>query len=239
MDRILNKELLRSATIPAIFVAVLFAMKLVEVLFDISLARLGVLPRNLMGLSGILTYPLIHGDWKHLFNNSVAIFVLGTMVYHFYREFAGRALLWMLLLSGLWLWIGGRPNYHIGASGMVYALFGFLFLSGILRRHMKLMALSLLVVFLYGSLVWGIFPMEEHISWEGHLFGLLAGLGVALSYRGRGAQRPSYSWDLPGGEEIPEWYTIEQEQLKSKQENSFQIHSEFKSKDDKNEKQSD
>jgi membrane associated rhomboid family serine protease len=239
MDRILNKELFRSAFIPAIVVAALFGIKLAEVLFDISLARFGVLPRNLMGLSGILTYPLIHGDWKHLLNNSVAIFVLGTMVYHFYREFAGRALLWMLLLSGLWLWIGGRPNYHIGASGMVYALFGFLFLSGILRRHVKLMALSLLVVFLYGSLVWGIFPMEEHISWEGHLFGLMAGLGVALAYRGRGAQRASYSWDVHGDEEMPEWYRLEQEQLSAKQEMPTQITYDFIPKDDKNEKPSD
>ena len=233
MDRGLNRELLNAAIVPLIAVVLLFAIHLFEQLFDVSFSRLGVLPRNVNGLLGIFTYPFIHGDWKHLFNNSVALLVLGTMMYHFYNEFAGRAILWMFLLSGLWLWIGGRPNYHIGASGMVYALFGFLFLSGILRRHMKLMALSMLVVFLYGSLVWGIFPMEEHISWEGHLFGLIAGVGVALAYRKRGTQRPTYSWDMQEEEVMPEWYEKEQEQQRAEnQQPPVQIHYSFKPKDD-------
>jgi len=232
MDRELNRGLLRSAIVPFTVVFILFSIKLFEVLFEVSFSRFGVLPRNVNGLVGIFTYPFIHGDWKHLFNNSVALLVLGTMVYHFYREFAGRAILWMFLLSGIWLWIGGRPNYHIGASGMVYALFGFLFLSGILRRHIKLMALSLLVVFMYGSLVWGIFPMEEHISWEGHLFGLIAGIGVALAYRNRGTQRPSYSWDAQEEEEMPDWYVKEQELKAQEGQPPLQIHYSYKRKND-------
>lgn len=200
--------------VPLCLVLTMVAVKLFEELSGTGLSRFGVLPRNPEGAIGILFYPFIHGDWKHLFNNSLALLVLGTMLFHFYRTVAVRALVWMFVLSGVWLWIGGRANYHIGASGMVYALFGFLFLSGILRKHLKLMALSLLVVFMYGSLVWGIFPMEEHISWEGHLFGLIAGLGVALAYRDRGPQRPRYSWDLQPEEEMPEWYVAEQERLK-------------------------
>lgn len=213
VDRNLNRSLWNSAVIPLAMVILLIAIKLAEELSGISLSRYGVLPRNLEGARGIVLYPFIHADWKHVFNNSAALLVLGTMMFHFYREVAVKATLWMFLLSGVWLWIGGRPNHHIGASGMVYALFGFLFLSGILRKHLKLMALSLLVVFLYGSLVWGIFPMEEHISWEGHLFGLIAGIGVALTYRQRGPQRPKYSWDLQEVEEMPEWYVLEQERL--------------------------
>lgn len=214
MDRDLNRSIWQSAVIPLALVVLLVSIKLFEELSDISLARFGVLPRNWEGARGIVLYPFIHGDWRHVFNNSAALLVLGTMMFHFYRVVAVRAMLWMFILSGIWLWIGGRPNHHIGASGMVYALFGFLFLSGILRKHLKLMALSMLVVFLYGSLVWGIFPMEEHISWEGHLFGLIAGLGVALAYRERGPQRPKYSWDLQEVEELPEWYIAEQERLK-------------------------
>jgi membrane associated rhomboid family serine protease len=213
VDRELNRSIWQAAFRPLVFVVLLFSIKGFEELFTVSFSRHGVLPRSLEGIPGIVLYPFIHGDWKHVANNSAALLVLGTMMFHFYHEVAVRSILWMFILSGLWLWIGGRPNYHIGASGMVYALFGFLFLSGILRKHLKLMALSMLVVFLYGSLVWGIFPMEEHISWEGHLFGLIAGMGVALAYRDRGPQRPKYSWDLTDEEEMPEWYVREQERL--------------------------
>ena len=218
VDRELNRSIWNSAVIPLAVVALLFGIKLFEELSGISLSKFGVLPRNPVGARGILLYPFIHGDWKHVANNGTALLVLGTMMFHFYRVVAVRAILWMFILSGIWLWIGGRPNHHIGASGMVYALFGFLFLSGILRKHLKLMALSLLVVFMYGSMVWGIFPMEDHISWEGHLFGLIAGMGVALAYRQRGPQRPQYSWDLQEEEEMPEWYIREQERLLEERE---------------------
>jgi membrane associated rhomboid family serine protease len=157
-------------------------------------------------LIGILTFPFIHADWKHLANNSSAILVLGSMLYFFYRDIASKTLLWVYLLSGVWLWVGGRANIHIGASGVVYALFGFLFVSGLLRKHLKLMALSLLVVFMYGSLVWGVFPVDKTISYEGHLFGLLAGIVVAIVYRKQGVQRPKYSWDHVDEEEIPAWF---------------------------------
>ena len=181
-------------------------VELGEFVFDVNLGQFGVYPRKLSGLLGVFTYPFIHSDWKHLTNNSSALLVLGTMLYYFYRPVASKTLLWVYLMSGVWLWIGGRPNFHIGASGVVYALFGFLFVSGLLRKHLKLMALSMLVVFLYGSLVWGIFPVDHQISYEGHLFGLLAGIVVAIVYRKQGPQPPKYSWDLVEEEEIPEWY---------------------------------
>ena len=181
-------------------------VELGELVFELDLGQFGVFPRKVSGLLGVFTYPFIHSDWKHLTNNSSAILVLGTMLYYFYRPVASKTLLWIYLMSGVWLWIGGRPNFHIGASGIVYALFGFLFFSGLLRRHLKLMALSMLVVFLYGSLVWGIFPVDHQISYEGHLFGLLAGIVVAIVYRNQGPQPPKYSWDLVEEEEVPEWY---------------------------------
>ena len=199
-------NLISNILVPAILVIVLILVKLAEVVFETSFAQYGIFPRKVSGLLGILTFPFIHGDWKHLFNNSSALLVLGTMLYFFYRELATRSLFWIYLVSGIWLWVGGRANIHIGASGVVYGLFGFLFVSGLLRKHLKLMALSLLVVFLYGSLVWGVFPVDETISYEGHLFGLFAGIMVALVYRKRGTQRPKYSWDLVDEEEIPAWY---------------------------------
>ncbi len=202
----MNRELISSILIPSILVAAFVLVKLAEIVFGIDLVQYGIFPRKTSGLLGILTFPFIHADWKHLFNNSTAIFVLGTMLYYFYREVASKTLLWVYLLSGVWLWIGGRANFHIGASGIVYALFGFLFVSGLLRKDLKLMALSLLVVFLYGSLVWGVFPVDETISYEGHLFGLLAGVVVAFVYRKQGKQRPKYSWDYVEEEETPDWF---------------------------------
>lgn len=174
--------------------------------FNISLVHFGVYPRTIHGLIGIITYPFIHANWPHLFNNSTAIFILGSMLFYFYRPVALKSLLWIYLMSGLWLWIGGRESYHIGASGVIYGLFGFLFVSGLLRKHLKLMALSLLVVFLYGSLVWGILPIDHSMSFEGHLFGLIAGVLIALVYRKQGPQKPKYSWELVDEEEIPDWY---------------------------------
>ena len=200
------KEIRSSILVPATLVIMMALVELGELVFELDLGQFGVFPRKVSGLLGVFTYPFIHSDWKHLTNNSSAILVLGTMLYYFYRPVASKTLLWVYLMSGVWLWIGGRPNFHIGASGIVYALFGFLFFSGLLRRHLKLMALSMLVVFLYGSLVWGIFPVDHQISYEGHLFGLLAGIVVAIVYRNQGPQPPKYSWDLVEEEEVPEWY---------------------------------
>ncbi len=202
----MDHSLRSSVLYPAILVVVFILVKLAEITFDTQFGQYGIFPRKTSGLIGIFTFPFIHADWKHLTNNSTAILILGTMLYHFYRELASKTLLWVYLLSGVWLWMGGRPNFHIGASGIVYALFSFLFVSGLLRRHLKLMALSLLVVFLYGSLVWGVLPIDHSISYEGHLFGLLAGIVVAIVYRQQGTQRPKYSWDLEEEEEVPDWF---------------------------------
>lgn len=192
--------------LPATIVVAMVLVKLAEFVFDADFGQYGVFPRKVSRFYGILTYPFIHADWKHLLNNSTAMFILGTMLYYFYRQVASKTLIWVYLMSGVWLWIGGRANFHIGASGIVYALFGFLFVSGVLRKHLKLMALSMLVVFLYGSLVWGIFPIDHQISYEGHLFGLFAGVVVAIVYRKQGPQRPKYSWELVDEEETPDWY---------------------------------
>lgn len=122
------------------------------------------------------------------------------LLFFFYKKIAKQAFIWIWLVSGLWLWIGGRNNenypvYHIGASTLIYGLATFLFFSGIFRRHLSLMVVSALVVFLYGSIMWGIFPLKTEISWEGHLFGSLAGLLVAFNYRKEGPQRKIYTWE--------------------------------------------
>lgn len=165
-----------------------------------NFAKLGVLPRHSLGLLGIITSVFIHGSLEHIVSNTLPILVLGMMLFYFYKKIAKPVFLWVWLISGLWLWLGGRnninyPTYHIGASTLVYGLAGFLFFSGLFRRHLRLMVVSALVVFLYGGIVWGLFPIKEEISWEGHLFGMVAGILVAFNYRKEGPKKIVYQWN--------------------------------------------
>lgn len=160
----------------------------------------GVLPREASGIPGILTSVFIHGDIGHIASNTLPLIVLGMMLFYFYRKIAKVTFLWIWVISGLWLWIGGRNNpqhhtYHIGASTLIYGLATFLFFSGVFRRHLQLMVVSALVLFLYGGIMWGIFPIKTEISWEGHLFGAIAGVLVAFNYRKEGPQRKVYHWE--------------------------------------------
>lgn len=185
------KRLLLSMLIPFMMVFVMWLVKIVEILFGTDLYFLGIFPFRYSTLTGIVTSPFIHADLRHLLNNTLPLFILGTALFHFYPQVAFRVLLWLFLLTGLAVWLSGRPAWHIGASGIVYGLAAFLFVSGIIRRHIPLMGLSLLVVFLYGEMVWGIFPgFRGNISWESHMLGAAAGLLLAIWYRSEGPQRP-------------------------------------------------
>ena len=196
-----KKKLLLSLVIPGIFVILLWLIRFLEVQLDLNLVFLGIFPLKTKGLLGILTSPLIHADISHLFNNSIPLLVLGTAVFYFYTEVAFRVSGLTWIITGFFVWLGGREAWHIGASGMVYGLASFLFFSGIIRRYFRLMALSLLVVFLYGSMVWGMFPfVDVHVSWESHMLGAVCGLVLAVWFRKQGPQKP-----------IPDWYTEEDE----------------------------
>lgn len=145
---------------------------------------LGILPRTLSGLSGILFTPFLHGSLGHLLSNSIPLLVLGGGLIYFYRSIAYKVLLWIWFIDGLGVWLLGRDAYHIGASGLVYGIAAFLIFSGLLRRNRNLLALSLAVVFVYGSLIWGMFPYIPDISWEAHLFGFLAGIYFSVHFLG-------------------------------------------------------
>jgi membrane associated rhomboid family serine protease len=165
-----------------------------------NFSKLGILPREVSGLLGIITSVFIHGDIGHIASNTLPLIVLGMMLFYFYKKIAKSSFIWIWLVSGIWLWIGGRnnvnyPTYHIGASTLIYGLATFLFFSGVFRKHLRLMVVSALVVFLYGSIMWGIFPLKTEISWEGHLFGALAGILVAFNYRKEGPQPRAYVWE--------------------------------------------
>ena len=190
-----KKKLLLSIFIPGIFVFLMWLVKIIEVLFDADFSFLGIYPLEAKGLPGILFSPLIHENFKHLFDNSIPLFFLATAVFYFYSEIALKISFWTYLLTGFFVWLAGREAWHIGASGLVYGLASFLFFSGIIRRYFRLTALSLLIVFLYGSMVWGMLPeFYKNVSWESHMLGFVSGIILAVLYRNEGPQKPVYEW---------------------------------------------
>lgn len=200
MKNYLGKQIYQSIFYPLLFVIVLWLVYWMQLHFGSRFVEWGVLPRTASGLRGVITSVFIHADIEHLTSNSLPLIVLGMMLFYFYKKIAPAAFLWIWLVSGLWLWIGGRnstqnPIYHIGASTLIYGLASFLFFSGVFRRHLQLMVVSALVLFLYGSIVWGVFPFQPQVSWEGHLFGSLAGILVAFNYRTEGPRRKVYDWE--------------------------------------------
>lgn len=198
---------------PFYFVLLLWVVFWADSRFMLDLYQLGVLPGSAKGLLGIFTSPLIHGSLMHLVNNTFPVLVLGGGLFYFYPRIAWRVIIVSWLASGFLTWLIGRENYHIGASGLIYALAGFIFLCGILRKQANLLALSLLVVFFYGSLVWGILPMEDAISWEAHLGGALSGFALAIYYRKSPPRSKKYSWELEKeeAEEVEDEYDIPEE----------------------------
>lgn len=171
-------------------------VKVVEVQNGISLAKYGVYPRRISGLIGILLSPFLHSDFIHLSSNSVTLFVLSVFILYFYKDLSYRVISFVWFMGGFMVWLGARPSYHIGASGLIYGIASFLFFSGVIRRDTRLMAIALTVVFLYGSMFWGIFPIVPKISWEYHLFSFVCGLICAVMYRKQGPPRRIWSWEL-------------------------------------------
>jgi membrane associated rhomboid family serine protease len=182
---------------------VLIAMWLVfwgDHLFSQSFFQYGVLPRSVEGLKGILFMPLIHSttDFKHIVNNSIPIYLLLAALVYFYRAIAVRVFFlgWILTGALVWLYAENKGSYHIGMSGLIYLLAAFLFVSGVLRKFKPLQAISLFVAFLYGGMFWGVFPLEEKVSWEGHLMGFSVGVFFAFFFQNHGPQRPKYQYEI-------------------------------------------
>lgn len=180
--------------IPTISILIIWLIYFIEIKFGFNFNKFGILPRDFKGLRGILFSPFIHSNTSHLFNNSVPLFVLLASLLYFYRDISIKVLLYGIFLSGLLSWTIGRESYHIGASGLIYLLFSFIFFSGIIRKHYRLIAMSLIIIFLYGSMIWLILPTEDRISWEGHLSGFIIGLLLAFIYKNKGITKEDYQF---------------------------------------------
>lgn len=177
-------------------------VKILEYSFNLSFYNYGISAKSFTGLRGIILSPFIHKDFNHLMNNSYPIIILGSMLFAFYKDIAYKILIWSFFASGLFLWAIGRPGFHIGASGIIYALASFLFFSGIIRKSPSLSAISMLIIFLYGSMIWGVLPTTDPISWEGHLSGFFSGLLISLFYKDYGPQRKKYQWEIDEEKEL-------------------------------------
>jgi len=190
-----KKIFFHSLLFPAVFVLLLWMVKIIEQTAGLSLVEFGIFPRHVNGLQGILFSPFIHSDFSHLISNSLPFFILGFMLIYFYRRISYRIFFLLYVLSGISTWIMGREAWHIGASGVVYALAAFHFVSGIIRSDVRLLTLSAIVVFLYGGLVWGLLPIRPEISWEGHLSGAIFGVLLAFYYRKYIVRREKFDWE--------------------------------------------
>ena len=192
----LDKRIFRhSLFFPTFLIVLLWLIRLFETEFHLDLVQGGIYPLHVKGLLGILTAPLVHGSFSHLMANTVPLFVLTLALLFFYRDLAYRIFFLIWIISGIFVWLGAREAWHIGASGVIYGLAAFLFMSGIVRNNVRLLTISIIVVFLYGGLFWGIFPMKPEISWEGHLWGGVSGIVLAVVYRKKGPPAEQHPWD--------------------------------------------
>ncbi|MDA3861237.1 MAG: rhomboid family intramembrane serine protease, partial [Melioribacteraceae bacterium] len=180
--------------LPFLFLFIITAIEITGYLFDLNFVHLGILPRNALGLVGILTAPLIHSNLEHLYSNAIPLFVLGTSIFYFYPIGSKRVVVLIYFLTNLLVWFFARENYHIGASGIVYGLFSFLFFSGIFKKDKRAITLSVLTIFIYGGMTYGIFPTKEGVSWESHLFGFITGILTAYIFRKKNIYK-KYDWE--------------------------------------------
>lgn len=185
--------------VPLFFVLFLWFIYWLEIRFGFDFDENGILPRTFSGLQGIIFSPFIHSNIEHLYNNSLPLVVLLAALFYFYSKEAVGILGYGILLSGGLTWMIGRENYHIGASGLIYVLVSFIFFKGLQTQYYRLVALSLTVVVLYGGMVWYVFPkIDDTISWEGHLSGLIAGFALTFFYKKTEFRKViKYDWERP------------------------------------------
>lgn len=207
-----TKKVIYSLSYSLFFLAVLWSVKLLEIVTDFDLYTYGNYPLSLRNSFGIVTQPLIHEGVMHLWSNSLPLLFMVWALFYFYGDISFKVFFFIWLASGLFTWFVGRPSYHIGASGMIYGFAFFLFFSGLLRRMRTLMALSAIVAFLYGGLVWNMLPFVEYwepsLSWEGHLSGAFSGVVGAFLYRNHPPQ-PILTEDILEEEPDSDTYWLE------------------------------
>ena len=180
---------------PLILVFLIWLVYWYQIRIDSGIRHYGIQPHKMEGLLGVFTSPFLHSGISHLYNNSIPLLVLSMALFFFYNKIAWRVLFYGMLCSGILTWIIGKSGNHIGASGVIYVLVSFMFFKGILAKHYRLIALSLIIIFFYGSMIWYVFPIKDNMSWEGHLSGLITGVILAFAFRKQIAKPERYIWE--------------------------------------------
>jgi len=182
------------------FVALLWLLQITNWALDLDAAPFGVRPRTVEGLAGILFAPLTHASFEHLVANTVPLALLGTAMLHLYPRSSRVVLPSVWLAPGIAVWMFGRDAVHLGASGLIYGLTAYVFFAGLLRRDRRAIAASMIVAFLYGSMVWGVMPLKRAESWETHLAAALVGVVLAVALRRRDVPpKAAYPWEQESG----------------------------------------
>ena len=215
------QRIVLAAIIPLFLLFILYILKFLETGMDWDFTKLGVYPMEKRGVFGIFAHPLVHSSFKHLFANTIPFFFLSWCLFYFYRDIAPYIFFTIWIGCGVFTFLIVKPGWHIGASGIIYGLAFFLFFSGLLRKHVPLIAISLLITFLYGGLVWNMFPQfaKETTSWEGHLSGAITGTLCSIAFMKYGPQRPEPFADE---EDIDEEDIDEEEEEASSEEETKQ-----------------
>jgi len=161
-------------------IAILWLVYCLNLILAIDLRLYGIAPRQISGLWGIPAAPFLHGDLQHITANSGVLFVLLAVALAYNRARAIKAVLTIMLLGGAMVWLLGRAGtIHIGASGVIFGLIGYLMCLGLFRRNWKAVLISLAVFLLYGGALYSLLTYVPGISWSGHLFGFLSGVAAA------------------------------------------------------------
>lgn len=187
----------------------MWVILIVDGVFGLELARFGLRPGRVEGLIGVFTAPLLHGGPEHLLSNTLPLIISLTTLLYLYPRSAMRVIPIIWVGSGILAWLIGRPSLHFGASGFVYGLLAYVFISGLLRMDMRSVAVSVMVWFLYGSMVWGVLPIKPNMSWELHLSGAILGVALAIAFR-RWDIMPlkRYAWE--DDDTVPAWFPLQE-----------------------------
>lgn len=194
-----------SLRISLVLIGVIWSVFIIDEAFGLRLGQYGLRPGSIPGLIGVITAPLLHANFQHILSNTLPMLISLTAILYLYPNSALRVIPLVWIGSGALSWLIGRPNLHIGASGLIYGLLAFVFISGILRRDLRSVSVSLLVGFLYGSMVWGVLPTRPHMSWEMHLSGALIGVMLAFVFQ-KWDRVPVLRYEWEDDDSVPDWY---------------------------------
>ena len=171
-----------SSVVPFRLVFLMWLAFSIEFFYGIDLGFLGIKPRSFVGLIGILTAPMIHGNLSHLISNTLPLLFLGSVLFFFYERIGRTVFFRCYFFTNILVWLfSPRASYHIGASGLIYGLSAFLIFFGLLRRDFVSFLISIGIIFISGGIFYGILPTDPHISWEFHLAGALVGTVTAFN----------------------------------------------------------